>query len=514
MAIAKTGPGAAGPVVMYQPCPHCGRAKLYSRKQIGEILSVEADDGRIFTCWNKDCEGQIYVQPNLSLMKARGNTKGLRRAESGRMPALAKSGDSSKVVAAPAKPTVDDSVSYEDTIAVDKQRMTEEEAEYQLRTLQLMSRIREAAEQQAVFTDDNKRQYRCVKYVDQGCTAIVLLGQDLQTKERVVLKVYYDTLSIAEWSRLPTKRVNRSFGVQARFDCPQVVKPIAKFVHPEFGVVIVEPYVEGVPLVQALESETIGEVQALDVAKQLALYLIEAERLGIVHRDIKPANIMIDGNGNIKVIDFGLARDIKAKEGDGGATSANTQANLQALLRTKMKGDARRLSPEERQTLTMTYSGKAVNNRKVDVVGSPAYMSPEQVLGATVDERADQYSVAATLFHMLTGVPPIDGTSLEDLLDRVVSEDPRPAWVVAEERGILVSKDFSGVLHKALCKDREERYPNAQAFLQALQEVQPITGVPLSPVRRHEGNWWTMPVILAATAVLCFLFLFLKLISR
>src|SRR5262249_33273306 len=119
-----------------------------------------------------------------------------------------------------------------------------------------------------------------------------------------------------------------------------------------------------------------------------------AHEKGVVHRDLKPANVKITPDGNVKVLDFGLA---KAIEDRSGASSLN-QANSPTL------------------TLGHTRTGQ--------ILGAPAYMAHEQVLGRTADRRADNFSFGAVMYELLTGVRAFDGATSEETLAAVLKVDP------------------------------------------------------------------------------------------
>ncbi len=151
--------------------------------------------------------------------------------------------------------------------------------------------------------------------------------------------------------------------------------------------------------------------KALGLAKQVAEGLAEAHRLGIIHRDLKPQNIMIDQEGNAKIMDFGISRTIEA----GGAT----QEGL--------------------------------------IIGSPEYMSPEQAEGRAVDQRSDIYSLGAVLFEMLTGKLPFEGRTALDLALKhktVPPSDPR-------NHDSQIPADVSRLVLKCLEKEAPARYQSA-----------------------------------------------------
>ena len=162
--------------------------------------------------------------------------------------------------------------------------------------------------------------------------------------------------------------------------------------------------------------------RAISIAKQICEGLAEAHRLGVVHRDLKPRNIMIDKEGNARIMDFGIARSIKVK----GITRAGS------------------------------------------LVGTPEYMSPEQVKGQKVDQRSDIYSLGIILFEMMTGQVPFEGdTSLSIALkhEKEIPPDPR-------EFNSQIPKDLSYVILKCLEKEKERRFQDAGELFSDLSKIE------------------------------------------
>jgi tRNA A-37 threonylcarbamoyl transferase component Bud32 len=180
-------------------------------------------------------------------------------------------------------------------------------------------------------------------------------------------------------------------------------------------------FVDGDTLEKLLLSDTpIDKQFMLRLMKQSAEALDYAHERGIVHRDVKPANIMVRRDGMAKIADFGIAR---------------------------------------MQSHSLTQTGQ--------ILGTPNYMSPEQISGKPVDGRADQYSLAVMLYEVLTGEKPFVADSLPTLLFRVVSEAPQP---VARLNPTL-SLEIDDVLQRALAKNPEERFPTCTEFIRALEKA-------------------------------------------
>ncbi len=161
--------------------------------------------------------------------------------------------------------------------------------------------------------------------------------------------------------------------------------------------------------------------KALSTAKQICAGLAEAHRLGIIHRDLKPSNIMIDRAGNVRIMDFGIARTLRGE----GTTGAGV------------------------------------------IVGTPDYMSPEQVEGKGVDQTSDIYSLGVVFFEMLTGKVPFTGdTALSIALKHKNEPPPDPREVNPQ-----VPRDFSRIVLRCLEKDKSDRFRDVEDLLASLNQV-------------------------------------------
>uniref|UniRef100_Q01U30 non-specific serine/threonine protein kinase n=1 Tax=Solibacter usitatus (strain Ellin6076) TaxID=234267 RepID=Q01U30_SOLUE len=181
-------------------------------------------------------------------------------------------------------------------------------------------------------------------------------------------------------------------------------------------------YVDGPTLDQVLsEVKPIASDRMFSILAQTASALDYAHSKGIVHRDIKPANIMLAADGTTKITDFGIAK-------------INTAEHL-----------------------TMTGS----------IVGTPHYMSPEQVQGQHVDGRSDQFSLAVIAYEMLTGEKPYTGEHLTTVVYKIVAEDPVPAHRINPG----LAGGIEGALRKAMAKKPDARYKTCQDFIETLEKA-------------------------------------------
>ena len=188
---------------------------------------------------------------------------------------------------------------------------------------------------------------------------------------------------------------------------------------------IAQEYVAGVNLRELLAKRgTLDARLAVSILRQVAAALAKAAEQGIVHRDIKPENILINKAGEVKVADFGLARIVA----DG-------------------------------QSLNLTQTGMTM--------GTPLYMSPEQVEGKTLDPRSDVYSLGVTAYHMLTGHPPFRGETALAVAVQHVRNEPEPLQQAKPE----LPPELCRIVHKMLAKKLDERYANARDLLRDLRGI-------------------------------------------
>jgi serine/threonine protein kinase len=180
--------------------------------------------------------------------------------------------------------------------------------------------------------------------------------------------------------------------------------------------------VEGQPLDRLICRGGLPVEQIVEIASALADALAAAHDKGIVHRDLKPANVMITHDGRVKVLDFGLAKDVN--EGGPNDTTVTSLGNTQAGV----------------------------------VMGTPAYMSPEQISARPLDHRTDIFSLGVVLHEMATGQQPFKGNSSAELISAILRDHPAP---IAESRPDLPS-DLARIIRRCLEKDPRHRIQTAR----------------------------------------------------
>ncbi len=188
--------------------------------------------------------------------------------------------------------------------------------------------------------------------------------------------------------------------------------------------------VEGVTLRERLQSGPVETKEAVRLSTAIADGLARAHAEGIVHRDLKPDNIMITANGHVKILDFGLAKQL--------AKGADAVSALTTLSRTTREGM---------------------------VMGTVPYMSPEQAAGRPVEHLSDQFSFGVVLYEMLCGRRPFQGDSVGTILSAILRDTPEPPRSLRPD----TPKDVEDVVHRCLEKDPAKRYPSTFELREALE---------------------------------------------
>ncbi len=323
--------------------------------------------------------------------------------------------------------------------------------------------------------------YSLLRRLGRGGMADVYLARQRSLQRNVALKILKPDLAVDESY---VRRFEREAQSAATLSQANIVQ-IFEVGNREGLHFIAQEYVHGRNLRQFFDRHgAVDPVMALSVLRQCALALQKASEFGVIHRDIKPENIMISTNGEVKVTDFGLAR-------------INNNATQQALTQIGI------------------------------TMGTPLYMSPEQVAGSHLDSRSDIYSLGVTAYHMLAGKPPFEGENalaiavqqvqdsapplqdfrpdvpdeLVQVIERMMSKDPdqrpqSPAALLKELRNIEIDaeEDWHGLLEKLSLSDFQ--LPDAtatvpQSRLAATQQLQQLIQGPRRPWWKNPRTWLT-----------------------
>jgi len=262
-------------------------------------------------------------------------------------------------------------------------------------------------------------QYEIVERVGGGGMGVVYKARDPRLQRFVALK--YLPASLGADPELK-HRFLREAKTIASLDHPNLCT-IFEVAEPEAGqLVIVMPYYEGETLRQKIARGPLPVAEALEYALQAARGLEHAHAAGVVHRDIKPANIVVTPGGQVKILDFGIAK----------VAAAN-----------------------------------AVLTRTGAVLGTLSYMSPEQACGDPVDHRTDLWAVGVVLYEMLAGRPPFPAESMEALFAAIQWRDPAPLGALRPD----VPPAVEQLVHRLLEKEPARRYEDARALAPALEAL-------------------------------------------
>ncbi|MFB3921820.1 MAG: protein kinase [Terriglobia bacterium] len=326
--------------------------------------------------------------------------------------------------------------------------------------------------------------YKIVGLIGAGGMGEVYRASDPRLKRNVAIKVLPEAFA---QDRELVHRFNLEAQAVGRLNHPNVLAVYDTGVH-EGSPYLVSELLEGESLRGRLRTDKLSPQRALDYARQIARGLAAAHAAGIVHRDLKPENLFITRDGLVKILDFGLAKLRRAPAG--------------AVQETLWMGAVPGTEPSQPSTRE-TQGTRTFETTPGTILGTVAYMSPEQIRGQQVDHRSDIFSFGCVLHEMLTGEQPFKGASPIDMMSATLSQE-RPELTVTG--GLAPALDR--IVGHCLEKEPGDRFQSAQdlAFdLAAISEVSPVGRLPVVP--RRQQKWLALAAFLLAVVALLGMFL-------
>lgn len=261
--------------------------------------------------------------------------------------------------------------------------------------------------------------YRIQEELGKGTMGVVYRAHDPQIDRLVALKILRPDRVVSESFVARFLKEARAIG---RLSHPQIVT-VYDVGEDKDTIYIAMEYLEGRSFDTVVRARELSIGQCVDVARQIAEALDYAHSKGIVHRDIKPSNIILTADNRIKLTDFGIARI------EDTAAAHQTQAG--------------------------------------EILGTPVYMSPEQVMGQKVDGRSDLYSVGVLLYEMLAGKRPFQGNNIAAIFKAITQDSPEPPASLDP----FIPKALSNLVMKSLAKEPQDRFQTGREMAEALKAV-------------------------------------------
>ena len=274
--------------------------------------------------------------------------------------------------------------------------------------------------------------YRIVEKLGEGGMGVVYVAEDTHLGRRVAFKTL-------------TARGGENQHFRARF--LREARAVSALSHPNIAAIydygqteqgdpyIVMELIKGETLSDLMHKEKLTIPRSIEIIKQVAEALGEAHAHGIIHRDIKPSNVAINERGNVKVLDFGLAKQL-----DPGPID---------------------LADPEQRTLLNTQTREGM------IVGTPLYLSPEQAFGVDVDARSDVFALGSLLYECITGKPAFDAQTPTAICARIMRDDPPAPSQINPD----VPEELDEIVKRALAKKPDARYQSAEQMVGDLENA-------------------------------------------
>src|ERR1041384_5396771 len=264
--------------------------------------------------------------------------------------------------------------------------------------------------------------YKILRRLGKGGMGEVYLAEDTQLERPVALKFLSPEFVGDNWAR---RQLIKEAQAVAALDHPNICSVHGLEVIGDHSFIVMQ-YVEGETLGDLIRARALTTSEVAQLARQIISAIAEAHAHGIIHRDIKPKNIMVTPSGNVKVLDFGLAKTIKKRQSvavKGDSTSELSQVNV--------------------------------------IPGTVAYMSPEQLRGEKLDYRSDIFSLGTVFYEMACGKNPFAHENNADIISSILTSELPPL----KESCPQAPRELGRIVRKCLEKDRRQRYQSTSELL-------------------------------------------------
>src|SRR5438309_1796577 len=286
----------------------------------------------------------------------------------------------------------------------------------------------------SLHTGQTLAHYRILEKIGQGAMGEVYKAEDLKLGRQVAIKFLRPGGPPDEKTRQRFLREARS---ASALNHPNIITIHA--IEESDGLdLIVSEYIGGESLRARLDRGPLDLLQVLDLGSQVCEALAAAHSINLIHRDIKPANILIGPRGQVKVLDFGLAKIVQTLPSEIDKEAATMVADL---------------------------------TDKGQIIGTVSYMSPEQTRGESLDVRSDIFSLGVVLYEAGTGRLPFSGPSMLSLLHNIATANPPAPSIIKHDLPL----EFDLIIARAMAKDVERRFASAAELAEALRALRSAT---------------------------------------